>query len=81
MVVIGMVISRNNCFLKLIALRKNITEFQSSIFGFQEDFTLVSYCPKKNKTVLVVSSMHNDDAIDKEKYAKKLEIITFYNQT
>eukprot|EP00102_Acyrthosiphon_pisum_P010084 XP_008178239.1 PREDICTED: piggyBac transposable element-derived protein 4-like [Acyrthosiphon pisum] len=56
-------------------------ELHSSIFGFQEDYTLVSYCPKKNKAVLVVSSMHNDDTIDEENHAKKPEMITFYNKT
>lgn len=56
-------------------------EIHSSIFGFEEDYTLVSYCPKKNKAVLVVSSMHNDNAIDEENYANKPEMITFYNKT
>lgn len=41
----------------------------------------MSYCPKKSKAVLVVSSMHNDDTIDEENHAKKPEMITFYNKT
>lgn len=56
-------------------------EIHSSIFGFQEDYTLVSYCPQKNKAVLVMSSMHDDDTIDEENHAKKPEMITFYNKT
>nr|CAI5823661.1 unnamed protein product [Callosobruchus analis] len=52
------------------------------IFGFQENCTLVSYCPRKNKTVLVISSMHHDHSIDIETAEKaKPEIITCYNKT
>lgn len=54
----------------------------SSIFGFQEDITLVSYCPKKNKTVLLLSTMHHDASIDQSTNEKnKPEIVTFYNST
>lgn len=54
----------------------------SSLFGFQKDKTLVSYCPKKNKSVLLISTMHHDDVIDiSTGDAKKPEIITFYNMT
>lgn len=54
----------------------------SSLFAFQKDMTLVSYVPKKNKFVNLLSTMHNDDAIDQTTgEAKKPEIITFYNLT
>nr|CAI5867610.1 unnamed protein product [Callosobruchus analis] len=57
-------------------------EEKSSLFGFQEDCTMVSYCPKKNKSVVLISSMHHDDAIDMETgEASKPEIITEYNRT
>ena len=53
-----------------------------STFGFQSDCTLVSYIPKKNKVVLLLSTLHNDDKIDPDSgEAKKPEIITFYNHT
>jgi hypothetical protein len=41
----------------------------SSIFGFTKDLTLVSYVPKKNKSVVLLSSLHHDSAIrsDSEK--------------
>lgn len=56
-------------------------EVNSSIFGFQNDLTLVSYKPKPNKIVLLLSSMHHDAAIDEStQEAKKPEIITFYNR-
>lgn len=54
----------------------------SSIFGYQENTTIVSYVPKKGKNVILASSLHHDDQIDEstgEQY--KPEIITFYNST
>lgn len=53
-----------------------------SKFGFKDNTTLVSYIPKKGKTVLLVSSMHDDDEIDDSSGDKKKPaIITFYNMT
>lgn len=55
---------------------------KTSVFGFQQNCTLVSYCPKKNRTVILVSSMHQDSAIDPDTGDdKKPEMITFYNKT
>lgn len=56
-------------------------EEHTSAFAFREG-TLVSYIPKKGKVVLVLSTMHHSNAIDKESGdAKKPEIVTFYNET
>jgi len=54
-------------------------EVSSSMFGFQKQVTLVSFTPKKNKSVLLLSTMHNDASVDTE--TKKPEIIHFYNST
>ena len=35
----------------------------SSIFGFTKELTLVSYVSKKNKSVVLLSSLHHDSAI------------------
>lgn len=51
----------------------------STIFAFQEDITLVSFCPKKSKAVLLLSTMHNDDAVHQDSH--KPDIILFYNST
>ena len=51
----------------------------SSLFGFDKDTTLVSFVPKKSKTVLLVSTMHRDDKIDDQ--TGKPDIILYYNQT
>ena len=51
----------------------------SSMFAYQDDITLVSYCPKKNKSVLLLSTMHSDGTVDAE--SQKPDIILFYNST
>lgn len=54
----------------------------SSMFGFQDNNTIVSYIPKKYKNVILVSTLHHDDSIDASTGEKcKPEIITFYNHT
>ncbi|XP_046688877.1 uncharacterized protein LOC124374768 [Homalodisca vitripennis] len=54
----------------------------SSIFAFRDDMTVVSYAPKRNRCVVLVSSMHFDAAIDPDTLDKsKPDIITFYNST
>lgn len=63
------------------------TEFKASkkraigetIFGFTQEYTLSSYVPKKNKVVLLFSSLHHDDAINIE--TGKPESIMYYNST
>lgn len=52
---------------------------KSSMFAFHDDCTLVSYIPRKNKNVLLVSSMHHDDQIDET--TNKPEMIMTYNAT
>lgn len=51
----------------------------SSMFGFGEYCTLLSYLPKKNKNILLISSMHRDDVIDES--CGKPEIIVDYNKS
>jgi hypothetical protein len=65
-----------------LAFKRKRKEEKSSIFGFQKDATLVSYVPKQNKNVFLLSSLHFDGKIDDETgNQKKPEIITFYNHT
>lgn len=52
---------------------------QSTLFGFTNQKTMCSYVPKKNKAVILVSSMHHDNIVDED--TKKPEIILFYNTT
>nr|XP_022901780.1 piggyBac transposable element-derived protein 4-like [Onthophagus taurus] len=54
----------------------------SSMFGFQKQITMVSYMGKKNKNVLMWSSLHHDDKIDEStRHQEKPDIVTFYNLT
>ena len=55
-------------------------EVHSSEFGFNNNLTMVSYCPKKGKAVILLSSMHSDKSVDGGE-KKKPQIILYYNQT
>lgn len=75
-------LKKNKREIPLEFLSSKEREVNSSIFGFKKECTMVSYIPKKGKCVLVVSSLHNDNAIDPETAdMKKPEMITFYNKT
>jgi len=54
------------------------SEAGSSLFGFNEDAALVSYAPKKNKRVVLMSSEHSGEEIDPG--TGKPEIIMTYNR-
>ena len=56
-------------------------EKQSSEFGFSGNMTMVSYVPKKGKAVVLLSTMHDDRAVDDNSVKKKPEVIQYYNQT
>lgn len=51
----------------------------TSQFGFSDKTMLVSFTPKKNKCVLLVSTMHNQP--DVNEVSKKPEVVEFYNST
>lgn len=50
---------------------------RSSMFGFQNDMSIVSYVPKKSRAVILLSTMHSDSSVDDT--TKKPEIILDYN--
>lgn len=52
---------------------------ESSLFLFDRELTMVSYAPKRNKTVLLLSNMHQGFSFQKD--SKLPEIIHFYNST
>ncbi|XP_030745477.1 uncharacterized protein LOC115874468 [Sitophilus oryzae] len=49
----------------------------SALFGFTGSESLVSFVPKKNRAVLLVSTMHHSNAM----VNGKPEIVNFYNET
>ena len=42
---------------------------------------ILSYCPKKNYVVTLLSSMHSQPSVDQTSISKKPEVILFYNKT
>ncbi|KRX26647.1 PiggyBac transposable element-derived protein 4 [Trichinella nelsoni] len=55
-------------------------EVGSSLFCFDRQLTLVSYIPKRKKSVLLLSTMHHDDAVYEDQEGKP-DIVLFYNET
>lgn len=50
-----------------------------TLYGFTKEITMISYVPKHNKAVVLVSSMHHDNCDDIQ--GEKPEIILYYNST
>nr|XP_047127654.1 uncharacterized protein LOC124808547 [Hydra vulgaris] len=55
-------------------------EVYSSVFGHQEQLTLVSYVPKKGKSVILLSSNHRDAELS-NRFDKKPQTNLDYNST
>ncbi|CAH1999335.1 unnamed protein product [Acanthoscelides obtectus] len=55
-------------------------EVHSSTFYFTQDTTIVNYIPKKNKNVVLMSTLHHDKAIS-DRADKKPQVILDYNAT
>ena len=53
---------------------------KNTIFGFQLDATIASYCPKTNRVVNVLSTMHSQPEIETT-LDQKPSIILFHNKT
>ncbi|XP_045463858.1 piggyBac transposable element-derived protein 3-like [Harmonia axyridis] len=70
---------KNKAFIPPEFLPSRGKEIGSSLFGFTSDLTIVAHVPKKNKSVILLSSMHSDDKVDEK--SKKPDIILFYNST
>ena len=66
---------RGCCPFKILYLRL----VNSSIFGFQNDSNIVSYVPKKNKAVILLSTFHNNNEIVIDQNEKP-RIILDYNK-
>lgn len=72
-------VKRNKRFIPPEFLPSKKREDGTSLFGFTSNHTIVSHVPKKNKAVLLISTMHNDNVVDDA--TKKPDIILFYNDT
>ena len=70
---------KNNCDIQEQFLPKRNREVNETLFSHQENLTMVSYAPKKGKSVILLSSMHKDAKISTRE-DKKPEIILHYNR-
>lgn len=58
---------------------KPVRPVRTSIFGFLENCNIVSYIPREIKNVILLSTFHEDDAIDDN--TGKSEMIISHNKT
>ena len=56
-------------------------EVTSTVFGFQSDAMIASYCPKKGCVVNMLSTMHALPDISSTSCEKKPQVILYYNST
>ncbi|KAM3936953.1 vomeronasal type-2 receptor 26-like [Leptodactylus fuscus] len=68
------------CLLRPV-LGLHVIQLYDSVFGFCNQATMVSYKAKKEKSVILLSTMHHDGSIDTNNRRLKPEIILHYNKT
>ena len=51
----------------------------TTLYGYQKETIIASYCPKKGKMVTLLSTMHLDKGTESPGPEKKPEVITYYN--
>lgn len=61
---------KNKAFIPSEMQPSKSREVHSTVFGFSEKGTLCSYVPKKNKAVILLSTMHRTATIDRTTEAK-----------
>lgn len=71
---------KNKTYIPPAFLPHRHREVESNIFGFRKHITLVSYVPKRNRAVLLLSTLHHTGEIDVNN-KNKSEINLFYNST
>jgi len=52
----------------------------TTIFDLQQDYMIVSYCPKRNKIVNLLSTLHSGPKADTSNERRKTEVILMYNE-
>lgn len=71
-------VQKNKRFIPAEFQANRRRELSSNLFGFRKDITLLSHVPKKNKSVILLSTLHRSASINSE---GKADINTFYNHT
>ena len=74
-------VKRDKAFLPLEFKQKKALGLYETNFLFRQSTVLVSYQSKKEKNVILLSSMHNDASVDETKEKKKPDIVLKYNAT
>lgn len=74
-------IKKNNRALPPSFVNTKSRKQYDSMFGYNNGNTLVSYIPRKQENVLLLSSLHNDHNINSSTNDNKPEILKFYNET
>ncbi|XP_072398098.1 uncharacterized protein [Diabrotica undecimpunctata] len=65
-----------------LSIATKLKPINSNIFGYGKDCLLLSYVPKKNKNVLMLSTFLDDNTIDEETGENfKPQVILFYKTT
>lgn len=73
-------VRKNKSFVPKQMLPSNSRLVNSSVFGFQREATLVSYVPKRNRAVLLLSTFHHDAQVSTDSNDNnKPTIIMDYN--
>ncbi|XP_050502395.1 piggyBac transposable element-derived protein 4 isoform X4 [Diabrotica virgifera virgifera] len=72
-------IKKNNSEIPKEFLPNKRRDVQSTLLGFQEDKMMISYVPRKNKAVILLSTLHDDNKMDPD--TKKPQAILDYNET
>ncbi|CAB3251546.1 unnamed protein product [Arctia plantaginis] len=78
-VTIVVTIKKNKPYIPSVMGANKTRKQYSTVFGFHEKVTMCSYGPKKNKAVILLSTMHSDASVGDDA-KQKPEIIIFYNK-
>jgi hypothetical protein len=77
---VGTVNANKKQFIPQNFIKSKTREVLSTSFLFQDFLTIASYVPKKNKSVILLSTHHHEPDIDYDLVANKPEMINFYNR-
>jgi len=71
---------KNNAVIPLTMLADRKRQVHTTIFGFNEQTTVAFYAPKKNRSVIMLSTMHHDKKVEPQ-MDNKPDVILDYNKT
>ena len=72
---------KNRTKLPAGSVSTKVRKESTTLYGYQKEAMIASYCPKKGKVVTLLSTMHSDKGTKSPAPKKKPEVITYYNAT